>query len=102
MKELRKQYPDQWIVYEAALLIESGRAADFQGRLLLVTADEQIRIQRLMKRNGKTRNEALMIIRSQMPDSEKRKWATWEITNNGDLNQLAHSVLTWMSKACSV
>jgi dephospho-CoA kinase len=70
--------------YEASLLVEIGRHRDFDG-LVVVTADEEQQIARVMARNGSTREEARARIAAQLPLAEKRKVATHVIDNSGDL-----------------
>lgn len=67
---------------EAALLIESGsyKALDC---LILVSAPEEIRIGRVMQRDGISREEVLERIAKQMPEEEKQKYADFVILNNG-------------------
>ncbi len=67
---------------EAALLIESGsqRQLDF---LILVTAPEHLRIERVVKRDNLTTEEVKKRIESQMPEAEKLKFADAVIVNDG-------------------
>jgi dephospho-CoA kinase len=70
--------------YEAALLVEAGRRDDFD-RLVVVTADEEQQIARVMARDRGSREDALARLRAQLPLAEKRKQATDLIDNRGDL-----------------
>lgn len=67
---------------EAALLFESGsyKTLDFT---ILVVALEEVRIDRVMKRDGITREEVIHRINKQMPEDEKRKLADFIIVNDG-------------------
>lgn len=67
---------------EAALLFESGsyKTLDYT---ILVTAPQEIRIERVMKRDEVSREEVLNRINKQMPDDEKRKLADFIIVNDG-------------------
>lgn len=67
---------------EAALLFESGGAKAMDG-VIEVFANQKIRIQRVMKRDGATRKQVLSRIQNQMPEREKRKLADFVIVNNG-------------------
>jgi dephospho-CoA kinase len=69
--------------YEASLLVETGRHRDFDG-LVLVTASEEERLQRVQARDGSTRQAALARLRAQLPEEQKRKVATHLIDNSGD------------------
>ncbi|MFN8301266.1 MAG: dephospho-CoA kinase [Saprospiraceae bacterium] len=67
---------------EAALLIESG-AYRFLDALIVVTAPENIRIQRVMSRDKVTGEAVQARIRQQMPESEKCGYADYLIDNDG-------------------
>ncbi len=55
--------------------------------LVVYTTEEQ-QLERLMQREGYTKEEALNRIHSQIPVEEKRKLATYVIDNSGTLTQL--------------
>lgn len=67
---------------EAALLIESGsyKALDC---LILVSAPEVLRIERVMRRDSVSREEVLGRMRKQMPEEEKQKYADFFLLNDG-------------------
>lgn len=66
---------------EAALLYESGsyKKLDYT---ILVTAPEELRIARVMKRDKVSREEVLNRIQKQMPEEEKLKFADFVIHND--------------------
>ena len=70
----------QWM--ESAIMYESGiyRLVD---RVIVVTAPEEVRIQRIMVRDGITREKALQWIDRQWPQEELLRRADYEIVNNG-------------------
>jgi len=70
-------------VYEAAILFESGfyKLMDFT---VLITAPEQIRINRVMKRDNLSPDQVLARIKNQWSDEEKRKLATTVIINDNE------------------
>jgi dephospho-CoA kinase len=72
------------VFYEASLLVEAGRANDFDA-LVVVTASEEQQLLRTMGRDGSSRDHALARLRAQLPLSEKQKLATHLIDNSGDL-----------------
>lgn len=87
----RKQnYPYQ--LHEAAILIESGfnKLCD---KVIVVEAPENLRIQRVCNRDGKSTEEIVSIIKQQMPDEERRKHADYKIINN-EISPLLPQVLT--------
>ncbi|MGE3522644.1 MAG: dephospho-CoA kinase [Candidatus Dadabacteria bacterium] len=71
------------VVVEAALIVEKGGLREFLDGLIVVTADEESQIERLAKRSGHTREEALARIGSQMPAGEKALHADYLIDNSG-------------------
>jgi dephospho-CoA kinase len=80
-----------FLLYEAALLIEAGRAKDFDG-LIVVTAPDALKIQRIQARDGTSAEAAQAMVRAQMTDPERLAHATWTIENAGSTEQLRESV----------
>ena len=70
----------QWM--ESAIMYESGiyRLVD---RVIVVTAPEEVRIQRIMLRDGIAREKALQWIDRQWPQEELLRRADYEIVNDG-------------------
>lgn len=87
----------QWM--ESAILFESGinRLVD---RVIAVTAPEEIRIQRIMLRDGISREKAKEWMGRQWPQEEVRRRADFEIINDGttDLNQQINLILEQCNK----
>ncbi len=71
-------------VYEATLLVESGRYRDFDG-LIVVVASRETQLARATARDGLTRAEAGARIDAQMPTEEKLAAASEVIDNDGAL-----------------
>lgn len=67
---------------EAALLYESG-SHKFLDKMIVVTAPEEMRIERVLKRDGLDREAIQDRIARQMPESEKVAQADYIITNDG-------------------
>ena len=67
-------------------MIESGGHKRFD-KLIVVFCDPEMQIERLMRRNQITRQEAEMRIAAQMPSSEKRRYADYEIDTSGPFDQ---------------
>lgn len=70
------------VIYEAALLVETGRFRDFDG-LILVEAPIELRKQRLISRDAATSGLADRILTAQSTDDVKRKVATHILDNSG-------------------
>ena len=86
IKEIGKTNAYDVFVYESALLVESGIWADFDAIIVVFTQPEE-QIQRLMKRNNLSREEAETRIRAQFPLSEKLKVAHYTIDTSGSLKK---------------
>jgi dephospho-CoA kinase len=80
-----------FLLYEAALIIEAGRAKDFDG-LIAVTAPDALKIQRIQARDGMSPEAAEAMVKAQITDQERSKHATWTIENTGTPDQLRQSV----------
>lgn len=87
---VREQKGD-FIFKETALLFELNLDKNCF-KTILVTADESLRIKRVMERDGKTYQEIENIIQKQIPEKEKRKRADLIIENNTDLENLGKEV----------
>jgi dephospho-CoA kinase len=74
-----------YILYEAAILFETGSFRKFDFTILVV-ADEKERIERVIKRDHSNVKAVLMRMHHQMHDTEKRELADFIIENND--NQL--------------
>jgi dephospho-CoA kinase len=70
------------IVYEAAILIETGAYKDYD-RIILVTCSERQQIERAMSRDGLTREEVQARLDRQLPLEAKRKLADYVIDTSG-------------------
>jgi len=73
-----------YVLKEAALLIES-KSYLVLNQLIVVLADEEIRLKRTMRRDEADEEMVLSRMRNQMPQEEKAKYAKFLIYNNNDL-----------------
>jgi len=78
-------------LYEAALLVESGRWRDFDG-LIVVTASPETQVARAVARGGLTRQEAEARIAAQLPAAEKVRLASHVIDNDGPVAETQKQV----------
>jgi len=75
--------PDGITIVDAALMIESGGYKRFD-KLIVVHCRPEVQLERLMLRDGLSLHEAQERINSQMPQSEKQKYADYLIdTSDG-------------------
>lgn len=86
-----KEQKADFVFKETALLFELNLDKNCF-KTILVTADESLRIKRVMERDGKTCQEVKNIIQKQMSEQEKRKRADFIIENNTDLESLRNEV----------
>jgi len=70
---------------ESAILYESG-AYRLVDKTIVVTAPEEVRIQRVMQRDGISREKVLEWMARQLPQEEVRRRADFEIVNDGEAN----------------
>jgi dephospho-CoA kinase len=88
LNEAATQHPEApFVIYEATLLIEAGRAADFDA-LLVVTAPTEARIQRILARDPMSRAQAENIVATQNPDSYRLEHADFVIENDAGFDDL--------------
>jgi len=83
VKHLQCRQPDAIVIFNAALLIETGYHRNMD-RVVVIYADREQQIERLSLRDKFTREQALARIASQMPLAEKRAHADYVIDNTGN------------------
>ncbi|MCG0277761.1 MAG: dephospho-CoA kinase [Thermanaeromonas sp.] len=88
----RREEPGGVVVIEAPLLLEAGMQ-DMVDEVWVVTAPEEVRLERLVKRDNLSREEALKRIRAQLPEEVRLKYATRIIDTGGDLEATRAAVL---------
>lgn len=86
---------EDWVKKQTKYLIFKETALLFELQLnkqcyrsILVTAEDNIRIKRVMDRDGKTYREVQSVMEKQMPEKEKIKLADCIIYNNTNLDDL--------------
>jgi dephospho-CoA kinase len=82
-KWLEQHCDAPYVIYEAAVLFESGYASDFD-RNILIVADENVRIERVIRRDHTSAESIKQRIINQMPDIQKNKLADYTIENNNE------------------
>ena len=84
---------------ESAILYESG-AIRLVDKAIVVTAPDEVRIQRVMQRDGISREKVLEWMRRQLPQEEVRRMADFEIVNDGeaDIEQQLNKILRTMKE----
>lgn len=77
---LKKQEAD-YVIKEAAIIFEN-KLQDQYDFIITVVADEQLRLQRVMKRDNASKEKIQSIMRNQWPDAQKIKKSDFVIENN--------------------
>jgi len=78
---VKKHINNDYVMYEAAILFESGRYKDCDV-IITVTAPEEVRIDRVMKRDKATREEVLSRMKMQWNDEKRISNSNFVINNN--------------------
>ena len=71
-------------------------------KILLIACDEELRLKRLMKRNNYTKEDAMLRIKSQIPQEEKIQKSDYIIYNNSTKEDLEKEVLIFIGKLHSL
>jgi dephospho-CoA kinase len=74
------------VVWDGSLIVESGHAEKFRPLIVVHCTPEQ-QLDRLMRRNGLTRENAMRRIEAQMPVEKKKNMADYLIDTNGTIEQ---------------
>jgi len=79
--------PDAVVVYDVPLLVEAGRDRDTSfDAIVVVHADAETRVRRMMEHRGMGRQEALARIAAQATDEERLAIADVVIDNSGSID----------------
>lgn len=100
IETLREEDPDGMIVLDVPLLFESGWDERVE-ETLVVTAQEEVCLARVIARDGCTREAAKARLDAQMPAAEKCARADHVIDNSGTLEELYEQIDRWYhSRVC--
>lgn len=94
----RQFKPNKLIFIESAILFEANfdKLVD---KVILLTVSEEIRIQRVMERDGSTRKQVLARIKNQIPDTEKIPKSDLVIlTDQGLPDDVLHLIVSWQDR----
>jgi dephospho-CoA kinase len=100
MNEQKNNYiqaGEKAVVLDIPLLFE-GNLTNLVDKILLVYVDQDVQIERLMKRNDFTYEEAIARIRSQMPLKEKVSRSDEVINNNGSIEETRETLMSIIEK----
>lgn len=80
-KKWLNDYKDHsFIVKEVAILFETGGNKQCD-KVILITAPEELRLERAMKRDNLTKKDILVRIKNQLPDSKKKEMSDFVVEN---------------------
>jgi dephospho-CoA kinase len=83
--------PGAIAIFEVPLLFESGMGRRMDANIV-VSCEEQTRVDRIVQRDGVSREHALARIRAQMPEGEKRRRADYILENSSSEGSLFEQV----------
>jgi dephospho-CoA kinase len=91
LKKIADEGKYNFVIVEAALIFESGfdKELDY---VLVVDADDEIKIKRIMERDKCSKEEVLKRMRAQLDSKIKRELADMVIINDGDIDELRKKV----------
>jgi len=92
LREVEDGDPSAIAVVDAALMIESGGYKRFD-KLIVVFCDRETQVERLMRRNSITREDAERRIAAQMSSDEKRRYGDYEIDTSGSMEETRQRVV---------
>lgn len=95
-----KKYNDvgeEICIIDAPTLIEN-KLHTYMDKIIVVIASEEIQIERVMRRDNFSREEAIIRINNQMSTKEKCKFADFIIDNSGNLQETRIKVMKVISK----
>ena len=87
----QKKYPNAVVIIDAALLIESGNY-ETTDKVIVIQSNEEVQIQRVMKRSSESRESVIKRLEQQMPLEEKLKYADYVLYNESDQEYLKTQV----------
>lgn len=85
-----------FIFVSAPVLFEAGFDKYFD-KIVFIKADLDIRLKRLMERNNFSKDEALLRINSQMPESDKIPLCDYIIDNSGSKEDLKNEAAKFLN-----
>lgn len=91
LRRITSNDPNAIVMAVVPLLIEVGMVSQFE-KILVVTANPQTQLERLLARDGITRKEATKIIESQMPVEDKVSYADYVIDNGRSIEHTRKQV----------
>ena len=98
---LEKNKDEKMVFVSIPLLFETKQESKFD-KIIFVSADEDVRLKRLLERNNYTKAHAKKRISSQEKEDEKIKKSDFVIYNNSDFINLRKQVNNIVNQLCNI
>ncbi len=93
--DIQAQEPDAIIIYDIPLLVETRRATEFDG-VIVLASDPEVRHDRLVAIRGLSSDEAWARINSQATEAARAEVADWLIDSSGSIDDtIAQTDAVW-------
>ena len=93
IKEFFKQNKDEKLLFVGIPLLFEAKMENLFDKIIFVYTDDEIRLERLLKRNNYTVEHAKQRMSSQLPQDEKVKKSDYVLNNNGNFEELEKAVI---------
>ncbi|MFP4561253.1 MAG: dephospho-CoA kinase [Thiohalorhabdus sp.] len=94
---LGEQFPEAVVLYDAALLLESG-AQEMVDRVAVVDVDPEVQVQRAIARGDRDAEQVRAIMDAQWPRERRLRYADDRIDNNGPWAETERQVRELMER----
>ncbi|MFP4614420.1 MAG: dephospho-CoA kinase [Thiohalorhabdus sp.] len=94
---LGEQFPEAVVLYDAALLLESG-AQEMVDRVAVVDVDPEVQVQRAVARGDREAEQVRAIMDAQWPRERRLRYADDRIDNNGPWAETERQVRELMER----
>ena len=92
IQEFFEQNKDEKLLFVGIPLLFEAKMENLFDKIIFVYTDDEIRLERLLKRDNYTVEYAKLRMSSQMPQDEKVKKSDYILNNNGTFEELKKSV----------
>ena len=82
----------QYVILDLPLLFEAGVMVDYMHKIIVVSCEEDLQLQRIMEQRKLSERDSKNMIGAQMPLEEKEKRAQYTIENSGALTDSLEQV----------
>ena len=96
--KFEEQFPDRLVVADIPLLYESGLEDGYE-QIMLVYVPREVQLERLMKRDGLDKDQAILRLKAQMDIEEKKQKADIIIDNSGNFEDTKKQILAFWRDA---